>query len=116
MADTQFNAQQLSNLLWSLAIMECCDRQVWDGCMAQFATLDTPPHELPDEALTQVGLGGSGTGCRGWPPAFACLALSSLTINFTRGALKARPCCVLSAGADAAAWSLWRLFWCWPLA
>lgn len=35
MPKQQFNLQQLSNLLWSLAIAECCDPQVWADCISQ---------------------------------------------------------------------------------
>lgn len=35
MPKQQFNLQQLSNLLWSLAIAECCDPQVWADCIGQ---------------------------------------------------------------------------------
>lgn len=35
MASQQFNLQQLSNLLWSLAILECCDTELWTSCIDQ---------------------------------------------------------------------------------
>ncbi|DBA96718.1 TPA: hypothetical protein ACH3X1_015560 [Trebouxia sp. C0004] len=50
----QFNAQQLSNLLWSLCILQSCDGMMWRRIMQQFTSLGMPPENLPEEALTQI--------------------------------------------------------------
>ncbi|GAB4822437.1 hypothetical protein N2152v2_009483 [Parachlorella kessleri] len=54
LGDTQFNAQQLSNLLWSLAVIEHPDKEVWDKALGQLRTLSPDFSDLPEEALTQV--------------------------------------------------------------
>ncbi|KAL0032386.1 hypothetical protein WJX79_008625 [Trebouxia sp. C0005] len=50
----QFNAQQLSNLLWSLCILQSCDGVMWRRIMQQFTSLGMAPDNLPEEALTQI--------------------------------------------------------------
>lgn len=57
MADAQFNVQQLSNLLWSLAIAELCDRDMWDRCLEQVRG--------GEEALAGLGLWGGRAGAGG---------------------------------------------------
>ncbi|PSC74935.1 RAP domain [Micractinium conductrix] len=54
MGSCQFNVQQLCNLLWSLAIARCCDRQIWDATLEQLHGLGLPFNQLPDEALMQI--------------------------------------------------------------
>ncbi|KAL4443822.1 hypothetical protein ABPG75_011559 [Micractinium tetrahymenae] len=54
MGAAQFNVQQVANLLWSMAISERCDRDVWRLSLRQLEALGVPYHELPAEALTQV--------------------------------------------------------------
>ena len=34
--------------------MQLCTPDMWEGIMQQIAKLDTPPSELPQEALTQI--------------------------------------------------------------
>lgn len=35
MGEAQLNVQQLCNLMWSLAIAEECDQELWDACLEQ---------------------------------------------------------------------------------
>ena len=87
--ETQFNLQQLSNLLWSLAIAQQCDRQVWDRC------------------IEQVGVRcREGAGCR--PPQSRAACLAWLPACFPP-----RPCLHprlphLLLPCPACSWARWR--------
>ncbi|KAK9818101.1 hypothetical protein WJX72_007196 [[Myrmecia] bisecta] len=54
LAQEQFNAQQLSNMLWSLCILQRCTQDEWRELLTQFGSLGIAPGDLPEEALTQV--------------------------------------------------------------
>jgi hypothetical protein len=47
-------ALQVTNLMWSLALLGELDEEVWGALHARLRTLVADVKELPDEALTQV--------------------------------------------------------------
>ncbi|KAL6783637.1 hypothetical protein ACKKBF_B05255 [Auxenochlorella protothecoides x Auxenochlorella symbiontica] len=51
-----FNLQQISNMTWSLAVLEALDEEAWDLFIEALRpdVLGMPPSEIPDEALSQV--------------------------------------------------------------
>ncbi|RMZ54094.1 hypothetical protein APUTEX25_002671 [Auxenochlorella protothecoides] len=51
-----FNLQQISNMTWSLAVLEALDEEAWDLFIEALRpdVLGMPTSEIPDEALSQV--------------------------------------------------------------
>jgi hypothetical protein len=51
----QFNSQQVSNIVWGLAILGVCTPATWQLLTDQYRSITASPESLPEEALTQVG-------------------------------------------------------------